>query len=363
MQSELNTAKHFQNYLVGEIHANFLDEDDIDRATANRESAKKDDPLYQLLLHKVRTVLHEISEQWDEWRIALNQQANNPINESLNEWLNTLEDPRDRKSAEKLINSITKATLHTNKNTTEELEAKKTLFRGVIVGFEKLKLTKQLYKLDQIKDVLSPEFAALFASLADIEETAYSQITRERLEIIKKFKNITNDSDTLEKVAQKYLFENLWLLDPSWDRVSGRGEFELTLTNHLKTHCPDEKTGARLDISYRCSSSHHVVIELKRPRKKVSFDELDKQARKYRRAVEAYYKDTESGRPLPSIQIYLLVDKAPFMDDRDRRSLYEQGAQIITYEQLINDSYNAYQAYLDAGKSTNKIDEILERLN
>jgi hypothetical protein len=51
------------------------------------------------------------------------------------------------------------------------------------------------------------------------------------------------------------------------------------------------------------------------------------------------------------------------MDDRDRRSLYEQGAQIITYEQLINDSYNAYQAYLDAGKSTNKIDEILERLN
>jgi hypothetical protein len=29
--------------------------------------------------------------------------------------------------------------------------------------------------LDQIKDVLSPEFAALFASLADIEETAYSR--------------------------------------------------------------------------------------------------------------------------------------------------------------------------------------------
>ncbi|MFO3664489.1 ATP-binding protein, partial [Pseudomonas amygdali] len=45
MLKDIGNAKVFNSYIVGEIHADFLDADGIDRATANRESVKTGDPL------------------------------------------------------------------------------------------------------------------------------------------------------------------------------------------------------------------------------------------------------------------------------------------------------------------------------
>lgn len=113
------------------------------------------------------------------------------------------------------------------------------MYRGAIIGFEKLRIKNQLDELERITDVLGPEFAAIFGSLSEVEEAAYADITKQRLEIIRKFRGIKDDTEALEKVAQKYLFDHLWLLDPAWDRVSGRAEMELTLTEHIKRVDPD----------------------------------------------------------------------------------------------------------------------------
>ena len=238
---EANSAKYYQNYLVGEIHADFLDDDDIDRATASREAVKRDDPRYQALLGFVRTTLEGIGDQWDEWRTELGLDPDDKGNAGVNEWLATLIDQRDFKVAKKLMTSIKNATIHSDDIKNDA--AKKILYRGAIIGFEKLKLRKQLDRLIGVTDVLSAEFASIFSSLNDVEEAAYSEITKQRLEVIKKFKDIAGDATALEKVAQKYLFEHLWLLDPSWDRVTGRGEMELTLTEFIKKRDPDS-TGA-----------------------------------------------------------------------------------------------------------------------
>jgi hypothetical protein len=358
---EANSAKYYQNYLVGEIHADFLDEDEVDRATASREAIKKDDPRYQALLTFVRTTLEGIGNQWDEWRIELGLDQNDKGNTGVNEWLATLSDKRDAIVAKKLMTSIKNATIHSDDIKNDA--AKKILYRGAIIGFEKLKLRKQLDRLVGVTDVLSTEFASIFSSLNDVEEAAYSEITKQRLEVIKKFKDITNDPFALEKVAQQYLFEHLWLLDPSWDRVSGRAEMELTLTRFIKKRDPDS-TGARLDITYRASSGRHIVVELKKPSlTNLDFVTLYQQVRKYKSAVEEYYKDQLPGTPQPPIDIYLLIAKTPNgFSESDRRSLAEQNGQIITYQQLITDAINAYQTYLDAMKNTGDLETILNKL-
>lgn len=358
---EANSAKYYQNYLVGEIHADFLDDDDIDRATASREAVKRDDPRYQALLGFVRTTLEGIGDQWDEWRTELGLDPDDKGNAGVNEWLATLIDQRDFKVAKKLMTSIKNATIHSDDIKNDA--AKKILYRGAIIGFEKLKLRKQLDRLIGVTDVLSAEFASIFSSLNDVEEAAYSEITKQRLEVIKKFKDIAGDATALEKVAQKYLFEHLWLLDPSWDRVTGRGEMELTLTEFIKKRDPDS-TGARLDITYRASSGRHIVVELKKPAlTTLSFVSLYEQVRKYKAAVEEYYKDKLPAKPQPPIDIYVLIAKTPFgFSEADRRSLAEQNGQIITYQQLITDAINAYQTYLDAMSHTGTLETILEKL-
>jgi hypothetical protein len=359
--NEASSAKYYQNYLVGEIHADFLDNDNVDRATASREAIKRDDPRYQALIAFVRTTLEEIGDQWDEWRTELGLDAADSGNAVVNEWLLTLTDKRDARIAKRLMTSIKNATIHNDD--TKNDAAKKILYRGAIIGFEKLKLRKQLDRLSGITDVLSGEFALIFSSLNEVEEAAYSEITKQRLEVIKKFHDIAKDPDALEKVAQTYLFDHLWLLDPSWDRVTGRAEMEKTLTEFIKLRDPDS-TGARLDITYRASSGRHVVIELKKPGKtSLKFIDLYEQVRKYKAAVEEYYQTKLPGHAQPPIDIYLLIAKTPIgFSESDRKSLAEQNGRIITYDQLINDAVNAYQSYRDAVKDTGRLEAILAKL-
>lgn len=358
---EANSAKYYQNYLVGEIHADFLDDDEVDRATASREAIKRDDPRYQALLGFIRTTLEGIGDQWDEWRTELGLDPDDKGNAGVNEWLAGLVDKRDAKLAKRLMTSIKNATIHSDDLKNDA--AKKVLYRGAIIGFEKLKLKNQLNRLAEVTDVLSAEFASIFSALSDVEEASYSEITKQRLEIIKRFKEIANDPAALEKVAQTYLFDHLWLLDPSWDRVGGSGQMELTLTKYLKDSQPDS-TGARLDITYRASSGRHIVVELKRPGKtSLNFYELFEQVSKYKDAVTAYFRTKEPNKPVPALDIYLLIANTPSgYDESKRKSLAEVDGKIITYSQLINDANTAYQAYLDIAKHTGGLEKILGKL-
>lgn len=358
---EANSAKYYQNYLVGEIHADFLDDDDIDRATASREAIKRDDPRYGALVSFIRSSLDRISEKWDEWRVELGLSQTDPHNAVVLEWVNTLSDSRDKTAAMKLMTSIKNAVVHADEEKNEL--AKGVLYRGAIIGFEKLKLTHQLERLDAVTDVLGPEFAAIFASLDNIEESAYAEITRQRLGVIRKFADIADNPTTLEKVAQKYLFDHLWLLDPTWDRVTGRAEMEKTLTEYIKLKDPDS-TGARLDITYRASSGRHIVVELKKPSiVSLSFSDLFNQVFKYKDAVQEYYKTKEHNKPIPPLDIYVLIARTPSgFDEEKRQALAAVFGRIITYEQLINDARNAYQQYLDVKSAIGPLELLLDRL-
>lgn len=359
--TEANSAKYYQSYLVGEIHADFLDDDNVDRATASREAIKKDDPKYQALIAFIRTTLDSIGDQWDDWRTELGLDKAEPQNAAVIEWIDTLADKRDQKAAMKLMTSIKNAVVHSDD--TKNDAAKRVLYRGAIIGFEKLRLNNQLDKLAAVTDILGAEFAAIFASLDHVEESAYAEITRQRLAIVKKFAEISNDPTALEKVAQQYLFDHLWLLDPTWDRVTSRVEMEKTLTDYLKKAHPDS-TGARLDITYRASSGRHIVVELKKPTlASLDYFVLSKQVSKYKDAIESYYKDKEPNKPVPPLDIYLLVAKAPTdFDEPKRQALAAFNGRLITYSQLINDARNSYQQYLNVTNITGPLETILKKL-
>lgn len=283
----LSNSDHFNSYLVGEIHVDFLDQDDIDRATASREAIKQNDPKFMALLGHLRGQMSKVADNWDEWRKALGYENLPDKNPFVEEWLNSLNDPRDKKSAEKLIMSVYNNQFSPDDKQNDEY--KKDLYRSTIIGFEKLKAKKQLAKLDAITSVISPEFQAIFRSLDDMEESYYWDITNNRLHVIKKFKEIV-DSKELEKVAQEYLFQHLWLLDSGWDRIKGSEHLELTLTAELKKADPDSESGARIDIAYRNTAGRQIIIELKRPGITPNFYKLLEQAKKVQRCSNPVFK-------------------------------------------------------------------------
>lgn len=362
--ASLGDARYFNSYLVGEIHADFLDRDDTDRATASREAIQNDDEVFQALRGFLKLKLAAIRDQWDMWRIAQGYENAPDKNQAIEDWIKGFKDKRDRQAANKIMTSISKLVFTNDEETNSA--ARKMLYKSAVVGFEKLKARDQLAALDNVTDVLSPEFQAIFSSLDDIEESYYLEIVRSRLEVIRKFEEEIVDQGKQEKVAQRYLFDHLWLLDPSWDRVSGSEVMEQTLTAELKRAHPDAETGARLDIAYRRTGGTHVIIELKRPGLTTKVSTLEEQGRKYVKAIEQWYRENPNaegrlGR-LPPVNVFFLVSEAPQLDQRDAETWKTWHLSALSYKGLIANARMAYQSYLGVQAAVGRVAMVLDSI-
>ncbi len=367
MLKDIGNAKVFNSYIVGEIHADFLDADDVDRATANREAVKTGDPLVTSVRNWLKVTLEDIADQWDTWRRQQNVDSDDERTKlALDKWYASLADARDRKLAQRLINPILSGD-HSN-DETKNREIKRDLVRSAIVGFEKLRIRKQLDKLERVTDVLSIEFQRLFHSLDDVESTHYHEITRSRLQVIEKFEREIVIPQSLEKVAQQYLFDHLWLLDPTWGPVGESKIMEQTLTQELLKVAPDADTGARVDIAYRTSSGRHIIVELKRPGlKAVDVNDLIKQGKKYRAAAREYLRvHPDIGGLLgraPAIDVIFVTEELPKTTDGDALDdLRKSDMQSFTYRGMIANARRAYQEYLDASPRSSGIDDIIANI-
>lgn len=367
MLKDIGNAKIFNSYLVGEIHADFLDADGIDRATANREAVKIGDPLVSAVRQWLKDALSTIADQWDDWRRQQNVESDDEQTRlALEAWYASLDDPRDVRLAKKLITPIL-STEHSN-DEAKNAAIKRDLVRSAIVGFEKLRIRKQLDRLEHIQDVMSVEFQKIFHTIDDIEASHYHQITRSRLQVIEKFEKEIVDKAALEKVAQKYLFEHLWLLDPTWGPVGESKVMEQTLTRELKAISPDTETGARLDIAYRTSTGRHVIVELKRPGlKSVEVEDLIKQGKKYKAAVSVFLKNHPdlagyNGR-LPPIDVYFVTEELPRTSYGDALDdLRKQDMQAFTYKGMITNAKRAYQEYIEKSPDVSQIEDIIRNI-
>lgn len=367
MLKDIGDAKIFNSYLVGEIHADFLDADEIDRATANREAVKAGDPLVTAVRDWLKKTLAIIADQWDEWRRQQNSAGDDDETKTaLDTWFASLPDARDIKLARRLVNPILSGE-HSN-DEAKDKEIKRDLLRSAIIGFEKLRVRKQLDRLEDINDVMSVEFQRIFNDLDDIESSHYHEITRSRLQVIDKFEREIVDTKALEKVAQEYLFDHLWLLDPTWGPVGDSKIMEQRLTEELRAVDPDTETGARLDIAYRTSSGRHVIIELKRPGlKSVDVDDLAKQGKKYKAAMSEYLRKHPDigglGGRLPPIDVCFVTEELPRTSFGDALSdLRRQDMQAFTYKGMIVNAKRAYQEYLDKSPDVSKVNDIIRHI-
>ncbi len=62
------TARIVEDYLYGQIHVNYLDDNTKDRFTSDREGVVSDDSKYQYFLTELKENLKIIIDDWDKWR-------------------------------------------------------------------------------------------------------------------------------------------------------------------------------------------------------------------------------------------------------------------------------------------------------
>ena len=218
---KLNYNRILVSYLTGQVEADFLDvkgEDDV--ATSDRQRLIEDDPRYVALREFLKATLIKIQDKWTVLRNeARGKQAISEI-PALKEWIGSLPSSQ-RNNAQRLLGLIRGVEI-------EDDEDRKQLFRSGMLAFERLRLREEGHLLSQGSQLTAAELLPLLSDLATLEGSLYREIVKVRLDVIREFENLVDDNEK-EKVLQKHLFTNLWLLDPGWERAAGSERIEKTL--------------------------------------------------------------------------------------------------------------------------------------
>ena len=348
----------YTKYVIGEIHANFLDVDEMDDiSTADRQRIIEEDPRYVILMKKIQSELKYIQSKWTDLRNDEGHREALTI-PNIKEWYGSLT-PDHKDAAKKLFGRI-------NRMPIDDIDTKRQLFVSGILAFENLKLRDMLHRLENIDISNMGALKETFIQLDDLEANAYYQITKERLEVIRKL-NEHVEANVKEKAIQKFLFDHLWLLDPSWERASKtevmerrvESAFETVNTNLTR----DQKT-SRLDIKYTTTGNKHVIIELKRPEISLKTSDLLEQIGKYRAAVINVLDDL--GRGNEPVEFVCVLNQKPsdWKDydgaEQDKiNSLKAVNARVAMYDELIDNAQKAYSDYTKKQENASRLYQLI----
>jgi histidine kinase/DNA gyrase B/HSP90-like ATPase len=353
----------YADYLIGELHCEELDVDDkSDIATSSRQALKQDDARFESLRRIVLSELRYVASKWSDWRRTDGAKTAAKV-PAVSDWLENLHGDTKRK-AERWIGRL-------NTIRSQDETDKKELLKASILAFESYRRKEQLERLDDLHDESLEHILEIFQSIDDLEQSYYGQIVRGRIKVIKTLQKKLKQNQK-ELVLRDYIFDHLWLLDPSWERTKGTEHAETLVNKFLKGDSralKGDSKKARIDIGYRTASGKHVIIELKRASVAVPLDDLIKQIRKYRDGAKiilekTIYKDWP-------IEIICLVGKPP-PEWKDGSGTGKKGvieglktvdARIVFYDELLTNAQQAYADYLDAHAKLDKLAGVFEAID
>ena len=342
-------------YIFGEIHADFLDEENEDIATTSRQGLAEDHPKYIALKNFIG---YELRHIWIETNKLKERRALETALESnphLKQWYENLRPTSLKKRVKSVFRGIDLANM--------DDEHRHEFYANAVLAFERLKLEHALDQIDQVDEANLDLFLTWLADMAALEASQYHEIVRERLAVIDQLQRKV-DSNDYEKVLRDYIFENLWLLEPGWERATEYRKMEQRIQNAVERVHTRGRKQVQIDIRYRRVAGAHVIIELKRPSVRVSKTEIERQTYDYIAAVKQEITQVPSEQHYP-IEAIALIGQVPDSWNipeerkRDEDSLRIYGIRVMTYSEMIDRAESAYRKFLKAQAPVNEIRETV----
>lgn len=307
----------------------------------------------------MRKQLGIIESKWNEWRKKHEVENAKKSSPALKEWLDTLQNSY-RDSAETLISKLSSLPL-------DNEDDRKLLYKHGILAFERMKLhgstedfVTHIHTVDKLLSIL--------ADRDSLESSLYLDIVRSRLDAILAFQRIVDDNEK-EKVLQQYLFDHLWLLDPSWDRATAGTvvmESRLKEEGIIIDDLTREEELGRVDIKYRTTAGKHIIVELKKVSRKMKLIELQYQGQIY---VDKLKKILlAQGDNSPNIEVVFVIGKPVEEEKTNPERLKSSmgaispGSRIIHYDTLINNAQEAYSDYIEKNKKIDNLEKMINKI-
>lgn len=333
----------FNGYVTGYFNIDFIDDsDEVDYISTDRKNIlwESDEKLVELK-RNLNKLVGKVASLWKEGRRQKKEsQLNLPPN--FFDGLSPLE-----------VSSIkrVKETLLSNSIETDSIDSLKRVLDSMRVLYKFESFQKYIEDLDD-ENLTVEKVEKITNDWEYIESKELAKISIGRIRAIEQFEKYIRNDASETKVIQPFLEKFPWILDP---RIT-TFEREVTLKKILKDNFPDselEESNRRLDFLCNLVNGELIIIELKRPRIKISLKEI-RQAREYERFLLKNHKESiEKG-----VKTFLISDQ--FEMDEETKDFYSSLEQtkklkIRSYSDLLQQARQYNKEYIDRYKEIESI--------
>ena len=256
-------AQFARAHLVGELHADFLDEEE-DLASTARTQVVWESVSGQLLQAWGQELLKWAFDEWVKLRKA--EKTEKVIKAAkFDEWLKN-RSKREQKVAQRMVKLLVDV---------EELEpdAARPLLEIVKSSVETAAFQELLDAFEEKPNVAS--LLQLFDEWRVIEAREHLQLAEGRRSALDQLASYMKTGALEVQEIQPLIEKNLWLVEPRWTVAHAQPTYTQLLRKHCKEKANIRIKDRRLDIMGVTNGGELTVLELKRPERTLNIDDLN----------------------------------------------------------------------------------------
>ena len=349
------------SYLIGELHVDFVDEQEDTIATA-RNSLVWDAEPNKTLKEWGKKEVNRIASLWAKRRKKDNKRKllEHPLYMEFQKQADQIDKKLEFERADRLIQQLILQS--TDKNPEVDIEEFKSLV-DMFIDFWEFDSFQDM--AEKIKDagVEEPEkLLNLFRQWEVLEAKEMMRVTEGRIMTIEKLDQMI-ETNALEKPdLHNFLKQFPWVIDPHWTLVDDEVTYTQLLNNRFPEDADVPEENKRIDFLCVNEGTNLSVVEIKRPQSRVSLKELD-QIKSYIVFMRHYVQESNAPEfKNRQVNGYLLcgsmVDTVEARGEKD--ILENSDIYIVRYSELLRKVKQLHKAFLDrynqlqAAKDENK---------
>jgi hypothetical protein len=326
-------GQHALQYLVGEIHADFLDHGDLDLITTNRNSVVWQEAPAEDLRLFLRNEIKGLISSWPEKR---GRQHVREIKEKkpYKKYIAPL-DKREKELADEFLGKLGKGEGY-------DQDMLKEIASYVSSGVQQRSFLKLLEEIENSEIENTDKLLELFNKYEVLDAMNTLRIVKGRYQAINKFESLIQMGRSFTTDLTNFISDNPWIIDPQW----GYLDKEIEILNKLKSNFNElEKSSDRAGLISLGDNESIRVVKIFAPKEELSIDDLNE----FKNYVD-YLRRLRGSHPIDDRQIEgYIIGKKISEDPKVRQELVrikKDQMYFRSYEDLQENSRKSHQAFM-----------------
>lgn len=369
-------ARIANQYILGEIYATDFINKLRDPITSSRQGLDNSIREVQELTENIKKIRNYFIKRWDEIRLESasdNLPKRIKENKSYQEWLDKLT-VEQKKINNRLLDLLsTKLDIDTDVDD----KAVDSMIKSIASVINNMETDELISEIESSDDKNKDLIFKLMDNISKAEDINHGSLIRKRIAAIEELEALIHDSNTTEKIFEKHLTNNPWLINPYWNIDRNKSSSCDYSINSQKYFRSEEEYGKYkrnfLDIFIRVAEEKYpIIVELKKNKidsySKVDYPTIYSQINRYRKAIKQNIPELESVNPINIKAVFIISDdsgvdspeNAINLSEDEMILLKQSNIKVLKYSKILKNCKKMYEQHIEYEKDIKLTPDLSE---